>query len=171
MSPFSLLILLIWILSLYLLVTLGKGSSVLLTFWKKQLLILLTLWIILFVSIFFFFPELRTEPRALRLLGKRSTTELNPQPQKFSFFLLKIYIKSLCKPLWGALQTTLALPWRDYHPFDHFLPALSQNLPPGLQSDFTQKMWDSMTAGAGRLGGNVCFFFFFFFFFGDTVSM
>jgi hypothetical protein len=28
----------------------------------------------------FFFPELRTEPRALRLLGKRSTTELNPQP-------------------------------------------------------------------------------------------
>ena len=28
----------------------------------------------------FFFPELRTGPRALRLLGKRSTTELNPQP-------------------------------------------------------------------------------------------
>jgi hypothetical protein len=25
-------------------------------------------------------PELRTEPRALQLLGKRSTTELNPQP-------------------------------------------------------------------------------------------
>jgi hypothetical protein len=29
---------------------------------------------------FFLFPELRTEPRALGLLGKRSTTELNPQP-------------------------------------------------------------------------------------------
>uniref|UniRef100_A0A8C8UG65 HIT domain-containing protein n=1 Tax=Peromyscus maniculatus bairdii TaxID=230844 RepID=A0A8C8UG65_PERMB len=27
-----------------------------------------------------FFSELRTEPRALHLLGKRSTTELNPQP-------------------------------------------------------------------------------------------
>jgi len=27
----------------------------------------------------FFFSELGTEPRALRLLGKRSTTELNPQ--------------------------------------------------------------------------------------------
>jgi len=28
----------------------------------------------------FFFSELGTEPRALRLLGKHSTTELNPQP-------------------------------------------------------------------------------------------
>jgi len=27
-----------------------------------------------------FFSELGTEPRALRFLGKRSTTELNPQP-------------------------------------------------------------------------------------------
>jgi hypothetical protein len=34
---------------------------------------------------FFFFPELRTEPRALRLLGKRSITELNPQPTNFIF--------------------------------------------------------------------------------------
>jgi len=32
-----------------------------------------------------FFSELGTEPRALRFLGKRSTTELNPQPQKFFF--------------------------------------------------------------------------------------
>jgi len=30
---------------------------------------------------FFFFLELGTEPRALHLLGKRSTAELNPQPQ------------------------------------------------------------------------------------------
>nr|XP_017449978.1 protein lin-52 homolog isoform X5 [Rattus norvegicus] len=29
--------------------------------------------------------ELRTEPRALRLLGKCSTTELNPQPQYSTF--------------------------------------------------------------------------------------
>jgi len=28
-----------------------------------------------------FFSELGTEPRALRFLGKRSTTELNPQPR------------------------------------------------------------------------------------------
>jgi len=34
-----------------------------------------------FFFFFFFFPELGTEPRALRFLGKRSTTELNPQPQ------------------------------------------------------------------------------------------
>jgi len=36
-----------------------------------------------FISFFFFwffFSELGTEPRALRFLGKRSTTELNPQP-------------------------------------------------------------------------------------------
>jgi len=35
---------------------------------------------VLFFFSFFFFSELGTEPRALRLLGKRSTTELNPQP-------------------------------------------------------------------------------------------
>jgi len=29
----------------------------------------------------FFFSELGTEPRALHFPGKRSTTELNPQPQ------------------------------------------------------------------------------------------
>jgi len=34
---------------------------------------------------FFFFSELGTEPRALRLLGKRSTTKLNPQPHGSSF--------------------------------------------------------------------------------------
>jgi len=32
----------------------------------------------------FFFSELGTEPRALRFLGKRSTTELNPQPPSLS---------------------------------------------------------------------------------------
>ncbi|EDM13044.1 rCG63645 [Rattus norvegicus] len=36
--------------------------------------------------LFLFFPELGTEPRALHLLGKRSTTELNPQPQ-LGYFL------------------------------------------------------------------------------------
>jgi len=30
----------------------------------------------------FFFLELGTEPRALRFLGKHSTTELNPQPRR-----------------------------------------------------------------------------------------
>jgi hypothetical protein len=34
---------------------------------------------------FFFFPELRTEPRALGLLGKHFTTELNPQPRLSGF--------------------------------------------------------------------------------------
>jgi len=34
---------------------------------------------------FFFFSELGTEPRALRFLGKHSTTELNPQPPIQSF--------------------------------------------------------------------------------------
>jgi hypothetical protein len=35
--------------------------------------------------VFFYFSELRTEPRAMCLLGKRSTTELNPQPLKSPF--------------------------------------------------------------------------------------
>jgi len=34
-----------------------------------------------FFFFWFFFSELGTEPRALCFLGKRSTTELNPQPQ------------------------------------------------------------------------------------------
>jgi len=36
-----------------------------------------------FIVVVLFFSELWTEPRALRFLGKRSTTELNPQPQVF----------------------------------------------------------------------------------------
>jgi len=56
----------------------------------------------------FFFSELGSEPRALRFLGKRSTTELNPQPllRFLSFFLflppflppsLRIYLGCLCE--------------------------------------------------------------------------
>jgi len=36
-----------------------------------------------FFFFWFFFSELGTKPRALRFLGKRSTTELNPQPLQF----------------------------------------------------------------------------------------
>jgi len=39
-----------------------------------------SLFSLLFFSFFFFFSELGTEPRALRLLVKHSTTEPNPQP-------------------------------------------------------------------------------------------
>jgi hypothetical protein len=49
-SPFSFLILLIWILSLCHLVSLAKGFSILLIFSKNQLLVLLILCIVLFVS-------------------------------------------------------------------------------------------------------------------------
>jgi hypothetical protein len=42
----------------------------------------------------FFFLELRTEPRALRLLGKRSTTELKPQPR--GVFLFLYILASIC---------------------------------------------------------------------------
>jgi len=48
------------------------------------------------LGIFFFFgsffSELGTEPRALCFLGKRSTTELNPQPLFSSFFDLEYFI-------------------------------------------------------------------------------
>jgi len=54
----------------------------------------------------FFFSELGTEPRALRFLGKRSATELNPQPQEtlmrlkntFAFKTLPIYW--CCEIVW-----------------------------------------------------------------------
>ena len=51
MSPFSFLILLIWILSLCPLVILAKGLSILLIFSKNQVLVLLILYIVLFVTI------------------------------------------------------------------------------------------------------------------------
>jgi hypothetical protein len=47
-----------------------------------------------FVFFFFFSPELRTEPRALRLLGKRSITELNPQPPPPAFSTIKMFSSS-----------------------------------------------------------------------------
>jgi len=40
-----------------------------------------------------FFPELRIEPRALHLLGKCSTTELNPQP-KNAFSIKTLHTKT-----------------------------------------------------------------------------
>jgi len=42
-------------------------------------------WKFFFFFFWFFFSELGTEPRALCFLGKRSTTELNPQPLRWKF--------------------------------------------------------------------------------------
>jgi len=47
-----------------------------------------------FFFFWFFFSELGTEPRALCFLGKRSTTELNPQPL-FSPFLNEMDFKDV----------------------------------------------------------------------------
>jgi len=49
----------------------------------------------IFLLFCLFFPELRNEPRALHLLGKHSTTELNPQPQKAIFLILAEYFSFL----------------------------------------------------------------------------
>ena len=51
MSPFSVLILLIWILSLCPLICLTKGLSTFVSFSKNQLLVLLIIYIVLFISI------------------------------------------------------------------------------------------------------------------------
>jgi len=53
-----------------------------------QLLDWFPLLVFFFFSFLFFFSELGTKPRALRLLGKRSTTELNPQPPLLVFLCL-----------------------------------------------------------------------------------
>ncbi|EDM07178.1 rCG63521 [Rattus norvegicus] len=50
-----------------------------------------------FFSFLFSFPELRTEPRALRLPGKRSTTELNPQPWITFYITLWYKHMQLCQ--------------------------------------------------------------------------
>lgn len=46
------------------------------------------------------FSELRTEPRALRLLGKLSTTELNPQPLQcfYKTFWITVHSPSKTEP-------------------------------------------------------------------------
>jgi len=44
------------------------------------------LFFFFFFFFWFFFSELGTESRVLRFLGKRSTTELNPQPRDLSFW-------------------------------------------------------------------------------------
>ena len=49
-------------------------------------------FVCLFVFGFCFFLELRTEPRALCLLGKCSTTELNPQPLMWRFLWNKVIL-------------------------------------------------------------------------------
>jgi len=52
-------------------------------------------WIFFF---WFFFLELETEPRALRFLGKRSTTELNPQPQLDIFLFQTLFTFPVSRP-------------------------------------------------------------------------
>jgi len=44
--------------------------------------------LLIFSFFFLFFPELRTEPRALCLQVKRFTTELNPQPHRESYYAI-----------------------------------------------------------------------------------
>jgi len=44
---------------------------------------------------YLFFSELGTEPRALRLLGKRSTTEPNPQPPTPNSYLIACMTRAL----------------------------------------------------------------------------
>jgi hypothetical protein len=70
MSPFSFLILLIRILSLCPLVSLAKGLSILLIFSKNQLLILLILYIVLFVSTWLFSALSLVISCCLLLLGE-----------------------------------------------------------------------------------------------------
>jgi len=79
-----------------------------------KLLLLVVVVVVFFVFVFvffffsfsfFFFSELGTEPRALRSLGKRSTTELNPQP-RWCFFetgflcVVQDVLLELCRPGW-----------------------------------------------------------------------
>jgi len=55
---------------------------------KKPFSLCKLVFVCLFVCLFVSFLELRTEPRALRLLGKRSTSELNHQPLLCKFLSL-----------------------------------------------------------------------------------
>ncbi|EDL82178.1 rCG28938 [Rattus norvegicus] len=72
----------------------SKAGPVPSSSWTTQMDSILFLCFLLFCYFcsFFFFSELGTEPRALRLLGKRSTTELNPQPLLFCYLFIFLMV-------------------------------------------------------------------------------
>jgi len=69
----------------------------------------------LFFFFWFFFSELGTEPRALCFLGKRSTTELNPQPlftvslAEFFSLIIILSLSSLSDFLFSPFSISLQL--------------------------------------------------------------
>jgi len=65
------------------------------------------LFFFFFFFLVLFFSELGTEPRAFRFLGKRSTTEINPQP--FTLFS----VKDLLMPQ-VIIESILYNKWRDH---------------------------------------------------------
>ena len=79
------------------------------------------IWKILFRIVFclFFPPELRTEPRALHLLGKCSTTEPNPQPLFCSVNLLSPYPLpfSLSQLVLSNSSNVMIIVYSCYHEF------------------------------------------------------
>jgi hypothetical protein len=78
MSPFSLLILLVWILPLGLLVSLARGLSVLMILSKNQLLVLLIVCIFLSISIWLFLALSLTVSCCPLLLGVFTFLFLEP---------------------------------------------------------------------------------------------
>lgn len=54
-------------------------------------------WLYLFACLFL---ELKTKPRAPHLLGKLSTTELNPQPPSAHLFFNPMELKKFNLPIW-----------------------------------------------------------------------
>jgi hypothetical protein len=70
MPPFSFLILLIWILSLGFLVSLARGLSILLILSKNQLLVLLIICIVFFVSVWLILALSLTISYLLLLFGE-----------------------------------------------------------------------------------------------------
>jgi len=86
-----------------------------------KVLLMLMMSLHLFFFFLFFFSELGTEPRALRFLGKRSTTELNPQPRAcilnshfpvyFSIRKLGCWGLMLAESCWNILWCGASLTW------------------------------------------------------------
>jgi len=77
-----------------------------------------------FFFFWFFFPELGTKPRALRFLGKRSTTELNPQPPSPAIFNAPNILLHLLLPSVSPVMAAVGC-WTVYLPQDWCEPTVS----------------------------------------------
>jgi len=125
MSPFSFLILLIWTHSLCPLVSLAKGLSIMLIFSKNQLLVLLILSMVLFVSTWLISALSLIISCLLHLLGVFASfcsRAFRCAVKLLTYALSCFFLQAL-----SALSFTLSTAFNVSHKFGYVIPSFSLN--------------------------------------------